>query len=270
MKLYHIFVTTALSMSIFFFYHSAFSNTPYVPVVDADASNNDQTIDIQENQIIHHTTPLLPIQSTGVSEHTLLKKINELQESIQALQTALRIQQHNIELLNIQQRSFYEDLNHRIQIQTNAENPAIQSPSKQTNNSENSGWLNHHGTKLYQRGFQKIMTKQYSDAETIFKKYLTQYPNGSEADSAHYWLGEIYLLQDHLTQAIDAFKAVTQYTSSSKIPNAKFKLALIHLQKGKIKQAVSEMKNIKTTYPNSTAAQLAAIRLQQAKSPSTL
>jgi tol-pal system protein YbgF len=285
MNLHNIIVMVAFVVGIVFFSHGSFAQSG-VPVIEAAETNqvvhtpstsgtsNNATGGRYSTTDSTASYQQISQQVQNIANMNLPQQISELQQKIQALQGQLQVQQHNLQLLNIQQRSFYEDLNQRInQISAlsssaspsdysaktaqNIKNQVTQPLSTSTNANANE-------TTMYQNAFQLIMQKQYSNAQRALNRYLTQYPKGIYADSAHYWLGEIYLLQDRLSPAIKEFKTViNQYKTSNKISDAKLKLASIHLQQGNVALARREMQQIKQNYPNSTAAQLATIQLQQ-------
>lgn len=56
---------------------------------------------------------------------------------------------------------------------------------------------------------------------------------------------------------------VTDYPKSNKVSDAELKIAMIHAATGKTTLAQKEFTHIRKTYPGTTAAQLASIRLQQ-------
>lgn len=119
-------------------------------------------------------------------------------------------------------------------------------------------------TDAYQQAFQLLGKKQFDQARLGFQKYLAQYPRGKFAAHSHYWLGEIYLFQKQNPLAEREFGiVVNQFVNSSRISDAKLKLAMIHLNQKKLPQARQELLQIKKLYPDSTAAQLASIQIQQ-------
>jgi len=116
----------------------------------------------------------------------------------------------------------------------------------------------------YQKAFTLLTKRDYAAAKQGFNSYLSRYATGKFAADAHYWLGEIAVLDKNDTAAEEQFQLVIkQYPSSAKVPDARLKLAIIHASQGKTAQAKEELLLIKKQNPNSTAAQLANIRLQQ-------
>lgn len=116
----------------------------------------------------------------------------------------------------------------------------------------------------YQAAFNYLQNRQFDDGAKELKKYLSTYPNGMYAANAHYWLGEIYFLNNSYAKSSSEFDIVTaKYAASPKVPEAMFKLAYIHNKEGKRDQAKKEYLKLKKRYPNSAAAKLAEQQLQQ-------
>jgi tol-pal system protein YbgF len=118
--------------------------------------------------------------------------------------------------------------------------------------------------EAYQKALDDLRNKQFTAGAQKLKTYLTAYPNGIYAANSHYWLGEIYFLNNSYAKSSTEFDmVVTKYASSPKIPEALFKLAYIHDKEGKHDQAQKEYRALKKRYPNSSAATLADHQLQQ-------
>ncbi|OGT98799.1 MAG: tol-pal system protein YbgF [Gammaproteobacteria bacterium RIFOXYB2_FULL_38_6] len=267
---------------------NANATTDTTPTVQTQLVNtNDDANDNGTNNNVNNSTDTQQIaqQVNNLVQMNLPQQINDLQEQIQQLQGQLQVQQHDIKLLNMQQRSFYQDLDQRIN-QVSALNSNTNSSSANTTSSTNSAsvttpaitsihtatakkTMQQSNAKLtesseYEHAFELIAKKQYDPAAKALNQYLNDYPTGQFVANTHYWLGEIYLLQDKLSQALQEFQTViNHYPDSSKVSDAKLKLAILHLHQGKTEQAVNELNQIKKQYPNTTASQLAAIQLQQ-------
>lgn len=209
-------------------------------------------------------------QIDNLAAMNLPQQISDLQQSLAQLRGQLQVQAHDLKLLNDQQRSFYQDLDQRIDQLKNLSSGSGGSDSsgntKASNNSTNaaSNNINTKDANAYQAAFNLMAKKEYDKSEASFQNYLSDYPNGKYVSNAHYWLGEIYLTQKNNSQAAQQFQAViTKFPKSPKIADAKLKLAIIHADEGKIGQARQELMQLKKQHPSSTAAQLASIRLQQ-------
>ena len=221
------------------------------------------------------------------------QQVSSLQQQIQQLSGELQVQQHDIKLLNQQLRNFYQDLSTQIkQIKNlstsddssssapaapstsnvNSSLPAATAPAAtpkkkvKTSLNKNPALSNFLGeeSKSYKSALNLLAGKKYSLATQGFNRYLNDYPNGRFVVSAHYWLGELYVLQRKLPVAIKQFSIVIkQFPHSSKVADARVKLAIIHASQGKVSLARGEFLKVKQQYAGTTAAQLASIQLQQ-------
>jgi tol-pal system protein YbgF len=121
---------------------------------------------------------------------------------------------------------------------------------------------------LYQGAFGLLKEKKYLEATTQFKIFLTTYPESSYVPNAHYWLGELYLAQSPSAKA-DAKKEFsllrTQYPQHPKVPDAMLKMASIEYEQGDQKIAIESFKKIVSTYPGTSAANLAQAKLDSLK-----
>ena len=108
-------------------------------------------------------------------------------------------------------------------------------------------------------------------AEAAFLDFLWQFPDGQYAANAHYWLGEIYLVEWQadkqndmpLEKAINSFSTVTRkYKSHHKAVDSLLKLGLIEMDKKEWAKAKVLLTELKEKYPNSSRARIAESKLQ--------
>lgn len=268
------------------------NNTVSVPNESLAVTDNSGT----QNLPIDQRVTRLEQQMQNFTQMNLPQEISELQQEVAQLRGQLQMQEHDLKLLNEQQRSFYQDLDQRITQLKNliansssdssgqppaplprvqpkkklkpAKAPKAQGQNDQSDQSDQSD-QDSQGDEIkdanaYQAAFGYLSKKQYDKAHAGLVSYLKNYPDGSYRINAHYWLGEIYLLQKQPQQAQSEFRYVIKHAPhDSKVPDAKLKLGLIAAAQGHTQQAESTFKAIKKLYPNSTAAQLATIQLQQ-------
>ena len=263
------------------------------PVEDISSQAQSQSVDNRAVASQTERPALLPIQSdltivqrlsrleqqlNNIINMNLPQQISDLQQEFAQMRGQLQVQKYNLLLLDNQQRSFYRDLDQRITQSKNlnssdcdASNNNDSSSSKKNlmDNAWSTSNIQLKDSNTYRKALDLLTRQQYGKAEAAFQTYLNNYPNGSYAANSHYWLGEIYFKQKDRdrkdqTGAIREFKTVRdKFPKSEKVLDAKLKLAIIDAEDGKIKQAKDELTQIKKQYPESTAAQIANIRLQQ-------
>ena len=223
------------------------------------------------------STPLGKQQGSqrGSSQNStagLLFQLESLQQEVQTLRGLVEEQNYTIERMRREQKDRYLDLDRRIsQLSGGAAtqaaglpttNPDLnQNPS--SNASSQSDGQPSVEKQAYKDAFNLVRQKQYDKAKVAFTALLKQFPQGSYAANAHYWLGEIYFTSQALDQAKTEFEQViNQFPSSRKVPDAIYKLGRVLYQQGKTSQAKSMLSRVTKDYPNSSAARLSSALLQ--------
>lgn len=126
--------------------------------------------------------------------------------------------------------------------------------------------------EAYQAAYGFVRTKRYPEAISAFQNYLNRFPKGDHAVHAHYWLGEVYMVQwqtdktnvSVLDKASAEFSSITaQFPTHPKAGDATLKLGLIEFDKGNEAAAIQHLTEVKTRYPGTTAARIADTRLQK-------
>jgi len=116
----------------------------------------------------------------------------------------------------------------------------------------------------YQAAFDLLKEGRYPEAITAFEQFLASYPGGTYSDNAQYWLGEArYVTRDFAAAARDFKLVLAQHPGSPKVPDAMLKLGYAHYELQEWQQARSVLSELRQKYPNSTAARLAANRLER-------
>lgn len=205
-------------------------------------------------------------QVNNIANMNLPQQITLLQQQIAQLRGQLEVQGHDLQLVNAQLRSFYKDLDSRINQMNNLNSGNNSTQAASANNKASSAPTNVElqDANAYQVAFSQLVNHQLDKSQQSFNSYLNQYPNGKYVADSHYWLGEIYLSNKDYKNATQEFETVlNKYPQSSKVSDAKLKIAIIHANTGNVDRAKSELQSIQHSHPDSTAAQLANIRLQQ-------
>ena len=86
----------------------------------------------------------------------------------------------------------------------------------------------------YQRAFDLLTNSQFSEAKEALEKFIINHQDDKLSSSAHYWLGEIYLLKKEYKEAALVFhEGYQKFPKSIKAPDMLYKLSesLIHFNK---------------------------------------
>ena len=216
-------------------------------------------------------------QLNNLVRMNLPQQMSDMQMQLQQLSGQLQVQEHDIKLLNQQQRSFYQDLDQRIKKMSGTDDgndkPSASPSGKKAAVEDDKNTpsarvavsnIELKDSSAYKKALDQVIKRQYDKALTSLSQYVKDYPNGAYVDKAHFWLGEIYYLKKSYSLSLAQFNAVVKDSPRSpRVSDAKLKIALIHLQSGQSAKAKQELTAVKNQYPNSTAAQLAIIQLKQ-------
>ena len=115
----------------------------------------------------------------------------------------------------------------------------------------------------YQAAFDTLKSGQYVESARQFQAFLAQYPDGTYAPNALYWLGESYYVTQNYDLAQQQFQALLQrYPTHDKASAALLKLGLSQYGAKQYDAAEATLTAVIQQYPGSDAATTAADRLQ--------
>lgn len=121
--------------------------------------------------------------------------------------------------------------------------------------------------QAYQSAFNLLKAGRYDQAAKSFQSFLAEYPSGKFADNAQYWLGESYYVTRSFDNAMREFtKLVKDHPESQKVTHAMLKIGYIYDELGQKEKAREVLEELTKKYPQSTAAGLAAKRLERMRS----
>jgi tol-pal system protein YbgF len=92
--------------------------------------------------------------------------------------------------------------------------------------------------------------------------FVKDFPQGSLVGNAHYWLGEVYMVQGDASLAALSFEHVIgEFPQHRKIPDALYKAGVAYQNLGNIDKANQMLQRVLLEYPDSSAARLAQERV---------
>ena len=223
----------------------------------------------------------------------LMEQMKVLQRDVQQLRGNIEVQMHNMESLQKRQRDLYVDIDrrlHRLESggagDVNAgmtpsvmpgDMPALTPsvPPPVTGMSTGTApaampdvtpaVLNPASErKDYDAALEILKQGRYSEAAAAFQDFLKKYPGSSYADSAQYWLGEVYYVTREFPSALAEFgKVLNNYSSSSKMADARLKIGYIQYEMKNWTEARQSLTEVVQGYPGTTTARLAQERLER-------
>lgn len=230
-----------------------------IPVIDRSAAYEPSYA--ATDQGVHGAATESGASAPLSAQAQLFMQLQQMQEEIAMLRGMLEEQQHELRQLRQESLERYQTLDSRISAggqvsglpemaEESASEPVAQSTLEEADPEKE---------KLYYDvSFELIKNRQFDEAQQAFSAFLRQYPNSQYAANAQYWLGEIYLVQNDLQAAGQAFALVSHtYPEHSKVPDSLYKLADVERRLGNADKARGILQQVIAQYPNSSAAQLA-------------
>lgn len=205
-------------------------------------------------------------------EYDLLGRIEQLQDAVSQLQGQVELQGNKIRQLTEAQKNFDKIINENqpaspTEVSTDTENSDTLSDEVAAQNGiagPSAGapvQLTEQGN--YSQAQTLLSQKNYPDAILALQAYVKEYPQGSYAASAWYWLGEVYLIQGNNSQALSAFKLVVdQFPEDPKAADSLLKLGYVYAALGNKQKARDTFKLVIQRYPETSTAKIAETRLQ--------
>lgn len=264
-----------------------------VPVIngyestDATAAPTDSASSLKQR--------LRRVEQQVQNQANLLERVNELQQTVQALEGKVDEQAHEIKQLKEQQQRAAktadvaspvaetstkktkkdDESNYIVDADADSEAERKETPKKNkpvevTNTNKVTDNLvpaddkkNNQEEKRYLAAYEMIKSKQFDKALPLMKDFIREFPESRYGANAHYWIGEILLIQGDADSAKTEFQIVTtKYPNSTKVPDAHLKLGAIYADKGLIEKARTELVKVQQKYPDTAAAKLATARLE--------
>ena len=115
----------------------------------------------------------------------------------------------------------------------------------------------------FQLAFDNIRDKKWKLAKESFEKFITNNPNNQLSGSAHYWLGELHILEKQYRDAALIFaEGYQKFPESIKAPDMLFKLSLSLYEVNKIDDACKTLRKFIIDYPKNKFVKNAKKQIQ--------
>ncbi len=202
----------------------------------------------------------------------------DLQTQLTDLQGRVDTLEHDLHALQDQVKQQYQDIDKRLQdmsakpvrmAASSGANAPLDASSKLEKNENELADPDQASSKdsaaeqsLYQKAFNLLKKKDYVRAIPAFENFLSKYPRGGFSPNAHFWLAEIYLMQNQTDDAISEYMIVVKsFPTSDKVQMAQLKLGFAYRDRGKKALSRAQFKKVIKLYPNTQAAKIASKQL---------
>ena len=114
----------------------------------------------------------------------------------------------------------------------------------------------------YKAAFGLIRERQFDASIEALLAFLNDFPQGSLVGNAHYWIGEVHMVQGDISLAIQSFEyVIREFPDNRKIPLALYKAGVAYQNLGDIDKANKLLQRVLQEYPGSSVSRLAYERL---------
>lgn len=118
----------------------------------------------------------------------------------------------------------------------------------------------------YLAAFDEFKNGKYDNAIRGFKSMVSQWPQGTYAPNAFFWMGEMYTIKRDYKSALTSFQTLLQrFPASPKVPDAMLKVGLTQIEMKQEAEGRATLQKVISSYPSSNAAKLAQQRLNPPK-----
>ena len=131
---------------------------------------------------------------------------------------------------------------------TNDTNEEVISEDQEVNSNEKEEVLS--PEDQFQEAFDNIRDKKWQDAKISFEQFISDNPQNQLSGSAHYWLGELYILEKNYREAALIFaEGFQKFPDSIKAAEMLFKLSHSLYQVEKITESCKTMEKLIIDFP---------------------
>lgn len=196
-------------------------------------------------------------QTRNKVQADLSYQLSELQREIRSLTGQVEDNSFKLKQIQERQRDLYRDIENRLSTLNSGSTGSSRSASSGAGSAVSSSTNPKRTTpttanatrsvpsgatggvrREFESAFALVRNKNYAAAISAFSTFLNKYPNNSYSANAHYWMGQVYLVQNNTLDAADQFSTlISGFPSSNKIDASKLKLADIYAKQGKRAEA---------------------------------
>lgn len=204
-------------------------------------------------------------------------QLQSLQKELADLKGRTEVLEHDLAQANDQSKEQYKDFNARLENMAKAKDASTTSNAKKAaelasneqametpsdnEHSASAAQIKAEETE-YQKALALLKARDYPRAIPKLRNFLSNYPTGAHASYAHFWLGEIHLLQNQPDVAVAEYrKILVDFPKSDKVPMAQLKLGFAYQDQGGIAKARAQYQKVIKNYPGTAVAKLATQKL---------
>ena len=181
-------------------------------------------------------------------------KLNNFQDNIFSIENnILELKNINIQknTSTIKEENMYNNENSLGSLKISSENTVSEnSDSNDQNEQDITKEVELSPEDQFQLAFDNIRNKNWADAKNSFLEFIEKNPKNQLSGSAHYWLGELYMLEKNYMDATLIFAdGYQKFPESIKAPDMLFKLSQSLFEVNKINESCKTLEKLILDYP---------------------
>ncbi|MDX2465388.1 MAG: tol-pal system protein YbgF [Porticoccus sp.] len=200
----------------------------------------------QTQQSVTVARPQAPAIEPDVSRGDVHYQVQLLQDEVRTLRGITEELDNEIRLLKKRQMDDYMDLDRRLSSRLSGVSGDASQPKGNESGAVIKGAAANENVQAstsssqadeervhYDNAYAQLKAGKVTEAVSQFKAHISKYPTGKYVANAHYWLGEIYVLQNNLELARQSFSTVVEsFPAHRKAPDSIFKLGQVYFMLG--------------------------------------
>ncbi|MFO7954611.1 tol-pal system protein YbgF [Thioalkalivibrio sp.] len=199
------------------------------------------------------------LDSSAMNE--LLQASESLTRDLRELRGEVETLRHEVNRLSTRQRDQFRHLDERV---ASVESGATVPDSASRDEVVELDLPDADEQAAYQTAFDDLMAGDYTTAMRKLEQFLEDYPDGSFAANAWYWLAEAKYASGEFEAALEDFERLREdFPESEKSGDALLKIGYVHFELEDFDAAREALEEVRAEYGGTTLDRLARERLQR-------
>ena len=225
---------------------------------DDEARKQIKDLSIQSNE---------RLDTLAKAQFDLINQIQALREENAKLRGQVETLSYELESAKKRQQDFYVDLDGRLRkIETPPPAPPEAKPAEEAPADPVARVASDPAaeTRAYETALNYFKANKIKEAASAFELFVKNYPDGTLAPNAQYWLGNAHYALHDCKKAIDAHRVViSRWPQHPKAPDSMINIATCQQELGDARAARTMFETVLIKYPDSSAAATAKQRLKK-------
>lgn len=236
-------------------------------------------VNVVDSSSTHQMAQEAVIKANNAANAELFNQLQLLQEEVMRTRGLLEEQQQQLQELKQQRLEDYKNIDKRLtelDQKSSSSNTVSSEPQSEAGYTQvpdsvppqvsepvSGGAINANQQDIldYQKAYELIKQRKFDQAKEAFITFISQYPGSEYVPNAHYWLGELYIIEGDFVKAKVAFQTILKkYPQHTKHPEALYKIATVNYELGDRTTAKLQMEQLIQQYGDKPVSAVAKAR----------